>query len=91
MKINKLFKKLVIVGVVVILGISLIVCGGNLVVNKLGDFKVEVSILDKDELVIGLDDIFVLMGFKDDSGELVGFDVDFVKVVGEKFNKKIKF
>lgn len=91
MKINKLLKKLAIVGVVVTLGTSLIACGGNSAANKSGDSKAEASTLDKDELVIGLDDTFVPMGFKDDSGELVGFDVDLAKAVGEKLNKKIKF
>ena len=47
--------------------------------------------MDKDELVIGLDDTFVPMGFKDESGELCGFDVELAKAVGEKLNKKIKF
>lgn len=91
MKINKLLKKLAIVGVVVTLGTSLVACGGNSAANKSGDSKAEASTLDKDELVIGLDDTFVPMGFKDDSGELVGFDVDLAKAVGEKLNKKIKF
>lgn len=91
MKINKLLKKLAIVGVVAILGTSLVACGGNSATNKSSDSKSEGSTLDKDELVIGLDDTFVPMGFKDDSGELVGFDVDLAKAVGEKLNKKIKF
>ncbi|AGX42295.1 amino acid ABC transporter substrate-binding protein [Clostridium saccharobutylicum] len=91
MKINKLLKKLAIVGVVVTLGTSLVACGGNSAANKSGNSKAEASTLDKDELVIGLDDTFVPMGFKDDSGELVGFDVDLAKAVGEKLNKKIKF
>ncbi|OOM13574.1 amino acid ABC transporter substrate-binding protein [Clostridium saccharobutylicum] len=91
MKINKLLKKLAIIGVVVTLGTSLVACGGNSAANKSGDSKAEASTLDKDELVIGLDDTFVPMGFKDDSGELVGFDVDLAKAVGEKLNKKIKF
>ena len=31
------------------------------------------------------------MGFKDESGEIVGFDIDLAKAVGEKLGKKIEF
>ena len=94
MKINKLIRKIAIVGVIVTIGASLIGCGGLATTNN-GDKK-EVTkenrgTLDKEELVIGLDDTFVPMGFKDESGELVGFDVELAKAVGEKLGKKIKF
>jgi len=36
-------------------------------------------ILDKGELVLGLDDSFPPMGFRDDNGEIVGFDIDLAK------------
>lgn len=49
------------------------------------------STLDKDTLVVGLDDTFAPMGFKDESGEIVGFDIDLAKAVGEKLGKKIEF
>lgn len=45
----------------------------------------------KDELVVGLDDTFAPMGFRDKSGELVGFDVELAKEVGERLNVKIRF
>ena len=35
-------------------------------------------------LVVGLDDTFAPMGFRDDKGELVGFDIDLAKAVAEK-------
>ena len=33
----------------------------------------------KETLVMGLDDTFAPMGFKDESGEIVGFDVELAK------------
>ena len=84
MKVNKLIKGLAVVGIVVAMGVSVIGCGSS---SKTSSG----STLDKDELIIGLDDTFVPMGFKDESGELVGFDIDLAKAVGEKLNKKVKF
>ena len=49
------------------------------------------NVLDKDTLIIGLDDTFAPMGFKDEKGEIVGFDVDLAKAIAEKLGKKIEF
>lgn len=46
---------------------------------------------DKKEVVVGLDDTFVPMGFKDDNGKIVGFDVDLAKAVFELTDQKVKF
>lgn len=90
MKINNLMKKLAIMAVIVTLGVSLVACGGS-TQNKASEAKVGKSALDKDEIVVGLDDTFVPMGFKNESGDIVGFDVDLANAVGKKLNKKIKF
>ncbi|MCR5403299.1 MAG: amino acid ABC transporter substrate-binding protein [Butyrivibrio sp.] len=42
------------------------------------------KVLDKKELVIGLDENYPPMGFVDESGEIVGFDIDVAEVVCEK-------
>lgn len=41
------------------------------------------------QLVIGLDDAFPPMGFHDDSGKLVGFDIDAAEEVGRRLGIKI--
>lgn len=47
---------------------------------------------DKDNtLVIGIDDTFAPMGFKNDSGEIVGFDVEVAKEVAKKIGKEVTF
>ena len=43
------------------------------------------------KFVIGLDDTFAPMGFRDEKGELVGFDVDLARAVGEKLGVEIVF
>ena len=43
------------------------------------------------ELVVGLDDTFAPMGFRDENNELVGFDIDLANAVGEQLGVKITF
>jgi len=45
----------------------------------------------KASVVIGIDDTFVPMGFKDDKGEIVGFDVDLAKEVFKRLGIEVKF
>lgn len=45
----------------------------------------------KGQLVIGLDDTFAPMGFRDESGNLVGFDIDLATAVCEKLGVTPKF
>ncbi len=42
-------------------------------------------------IVIGIDDKFAPMGFRDESNHLVGFDIDYAKVAAEKMGSKVKF
>lgn len=46
---------------------------------------------NKNEVVLGLDDTFVPMGFKDDNGIFVGFDIDLAKEVFKRENMKVTF
>lgn len=41
-------------------------------------------------LIIGLDDGYPPMGFRDENNEIVGFDIDLAKAVCEKIGKKLK-
>ncbi|MED4534667.1 amino acid ABC transporter substrate-binding protein [Metabacillus fastidiosus] len=43
------------------------------------------------ELVIGVDDHFAPMGFRDKDNNLVGFDIDYAKAAAEKMGKEAKF
>ncbi|MCM2137857.1 amino acid ABC transporter substrate-binding protein [Vagococcus fluvialis] len=73
-----------------VLGLSLILAGcGN------ADEKTKTSkwddIKEKNELVIGIDDTFVPMGFRDEKDNIVGFDIDLAKEVTKELGIKAKF
>ncbi|NHC41313.1 amino acid ABC transporter substrate-binding protein [Bacillus sp. MM2020_1] len=47
---------------------------------------------EKDKtLVIGIDDKFAPMGFRDENNKIVGFDIDYAKAAADKMGKKVKF
>jgi len=46
---------------------------------------------DQKTLIVGLDDTFVPMGFRDESGNLVGFDIDLANAVSELTGLKFEF
>lgn len=45
----------------------------------------------KEEVVVGLDNTFVPMGFLDDNNEITGFDVDLAKEVFKRMDREVKF
>ncbi|NLD87510.1 MAG: transporter substrate-binding domain-containing protein, partial [Clostridiales bacterium] len=47
------------------------------------------AILDKGNLVLGLDDSFPPMGFRDDSNNIVGFDIDLATEVCKRIGVKL--
>ena len=53
--------------------------------------KKNVKIKDKNTVVIGIDDTFVPMGFRDTKGNIVGFDIDLAKEAFHKMGLKVKF
>jgi polar amino acid transport system substrate-binding protein len=46
-------------------------------------------IKDRGKLILGLDDSFPPMGFTDDKGNIVGFDIDLAKAVAEKLGVEL--
>jgi polar amino acid transport system substrate-binding protein len=46
-------------------------------------------ILDNGKLIIGLDDAFPPMGFRDDNNNIVGFDIDLAKAVCDKLGVEL--
>ena len=47
--------------------------------------------MTKDTLVMGLDDTFAPMGFRDENDELVGFDVDLANEVFQRIGLEVRF
>ncbi|SDG05075.1 amino acid ABC transporter substrate-binding protein, PAAT family [Fontibacillus panacisegetis] len=46
---------------------------------------------DDNKLVIGIDDKFAPMGFRDESNEIVGFDIDLARAAAEKMGMEVTF
>ena len=105
MKIKRLVKQVAFISTAALISLGLSGCGSaSTATNSVASGETQEapaessaaskdgsSTLDKDTLVVGLDDTFAPMGFKDESGEIVGFDIDLAKAVGEKLGKKIEF
>lgn len=83
MSIKSLLKKGIVVSMIAALAIGVVGCG-----EKKDD---TISALDKDTLVVGFDDTFVPMGFKNEAGEYEGFDIEMAKAVCEKLGKEVEF
>ena len=49
------------------------------------------QIIEEGKFVVGLDDTFAPMGFRDSEGEIVGFDIDLANEVGEKMGVDVEF
>ncbi|MEG1503839.1 MAG: amino acid ABC transporter substrate-binding protein [Enterococcus sp.] len=68
--------------------VTLAACGSKKEASDTNSWKT----IEKDKKVtIGLDDTFVPMGFKDDDGKIVGFDVDLAKAVFKEYGIEAKF
>ena len=46
---------------------------------------------EENKLVIGIDDKFAPMGFRDDDNNIVGFDIDYAKAAAKKMGTEVKF
>ncbi len=47
-------------------------------------------VLDKGEFILGLDETFPPMGFRDEKGEIIGFDIDLATEVCSRLGVKLK-
>ncbi|MFC7687208.1 amino acid ABC transporter substrate-binding protein [Ureibacillus sp. GCM10028918] len=55
------------------------------------DEKADSSSSEKESLVIGIDDTFAPMGFRDDNNEIVGFDIDLATAAAEHIGVDVTF
>lgn len=46
---------------------------------------------DDNKLIIGIDDKFAPMGFRDEKNEIVGFDIDYARAAAEKMGMEVEF
>ena len=78
------WKKALAAGTLAVAAVTMIAgCGGN--TDKQAAQKLP------DKIVIGLDDNFPPMGFRDDSGQLVGFDIDLAQEASKRLGIPVEF
>lgn len=82
---EKIMKKIFVFAVTVLMVLTLSACNDEGVVSSLEDVE------DRGYFIVGLDDTFAPMGFRDDDGELVGFDVDLAKEVSTRLGIEVEF
>ncbi len=72
----------------IILMLSVIMCG----IVKDEDEKIDKNNNElPKKIIVGLDDTFAPMGFKNEKGELVGFDIDLSREVAKKLGMEIEY
>ena len=76
-------RKLALIFALALIAVTLLGCG-----SSQNGWK---YIKDKDILIVGLDDTFAPMGFRDEAGQLVGFDIDMANEVSEILGVKVEF
>ncbi|RST90136.1 amino acid ABC transporter substrate-binding protein [Vagococcus humatus] len=86
------WKKMVVLGSLMVVLVGLLgACQDKNKAGNKGEAKDQWSeIKKKKEVVMGLDDTFVPMGFKNKQGEIVGFDVDLAKAVFKLYGITVK-
>ncbi|ABK61122.1 ABC transporter substrate-binding protein [Clostridium novyi] len=86
-------KKIMSILLVIIMGIvSLTGCGskGASTTNSSSDSSLA-SVKNSGKLLVGLDDGYPPMEFRDEKNNLVGFDIDLAKEIGKKLGVKVEF
>ena len=85
-------KKIIKLGsALVLVGLVLVGCGETKEKATSESNNKWTEVEKKGELVVGIDDTFVPMGFRDENDKIVGFDIDLAEVVTKELGIKAKF
>jgi polar amino acid transport system substrate-binding protein len=77
---NKFMKRLLTIVSIATISVSLVSCG-----------QAKKDSASSNTIIVGLDDSFPPMGFKNSKGDLQGFDIDMAKEISKRLKKEIKF
>lgn len=83
MSLKKIFKRGLVTMMVGVLTLGIVSCSDN-------KEEINTSTLDKQELIVGFDDTFVPMGFKE-GNDYTGFDIEMAREVCKVLGKDVKF
>src|SRR5690625_3923983 len=84
-------KRIFLTMIISIVASVLFACGNS---DEAGKNEVEDSNeanVEKEVLVIGVDDKFAPMGFRDEDNELTGFDIDYARAAAEEMGVEVTF
>lgn len=81
-------KRSVLFFAVLLASILLVACGNE---NEQASDEKDTEAKDEEVLVIGVDDKFAPMGFRDENNELTGFDIDYARAAAEYMEVEVKF
>ncbi|GCF93545.1 glutamine ABC transporter substrate-binding protein [Enterococcus florum] len=82
--------KKIVLGAAAVISLTLLSACGN-EKNAASDENTWKKVEESKEITIGLDDTFVPMGFKDEDGKIIGFDIDLATAVFEEYGVKPTF
>ncbi|MBO1308165.1 amino acid ABC transporter substrate-binding protein [Enterococcus sp. 669A] len=76
-----------VLGTVALVSVAVLgACGNGSNDDEASNENTWQQVEESKKITIGLDDTFVPMGFKDEDGEIVGFDIDLAKAVFEQYD-----
>ena len=89
---KKSFKTVLTLSLIGLLSFGLVACSSSSETPSTETSSTETSsIVEKDTWVIGIDDTFAPLGFRDTDGNLTGYDIDLANAMCEKLDKEVIF
>mgnify|MGYP004718230027 CR=1 FL=1 len=80
------WKKILALGMAAVMTVAFVTgCGGQKAADNGSGSG------DKGKIIVGLDDNFPPMGFKDENNEITGFDVDLAKEASKRLGREVEF
>lgn len=83
-------KKFLPLFLLAMLSVLLVACSSDESTGTSTDNKDSES-TEKETLIIGIDDKFAPMGFRDENNEIVGFDIDYARAAAEEMGVEVTF
>lgn len=81
-------KKFLPLFLLAMLSVVLVACGSD---ESTGTDNTDGESTEKETIIIGIDDKFAPMGFRDENNEIVGFDIDYARAAAEEMGVEVTF
>ncbi len=81
-------KKFLPLFLLAMLSVVLVACGSD---ESTGTGNTDGESTEKETIIIGIDDKFAPMGFRDENNDIVGFDIDYARAAAEEMGVEVKF